>query len=782
MANTARNGEPLERLHGTIERVTFHSEESGFCVLRVRVRGRSELVAVIGKAPSVGPGEFVEASGRWVEDRQHGMQFQAVELRVVAPSTREGIEKYLASGMIRGVGPHFAKKLVEAFGDQVFEVIEKEPERLRRLRGVGPKRVSRLVAAWTEQRAVREIMVFLQSHGVGTARAVRIYKVYGDDAVETVTANPYRLALDIHGIGFLSADRIAGHVGIATDSPLRVRAGVRHVLQEHAGQGHCAVRLDRLREDTATLLEVPDDAVLDAIEVEASEDRVVLDPVDGEPAAWLTPLHQAEIGVASRLARLIGGAPPWGAGLAVERAIPWVAERTGVDLSPSQRRAVETALRNKVTVVTGGPGVGKTTLINSLLRIVRAKQIEPLLCAPTGRAAKRMTESTGLEARTIHRLLEFDPRTGGFKRGSERPLATELVVLDEASMVDIVLMHALLRAIPDDAALWIVGDVDQIPSVGPGTVLADVIASGVVPTVRLTEIFRQAAESAIVVNAHRIHAGEMPAIGDPEQDDADFVVVTAGTPEEIADKVRQLVAERIPKRYGFDPRRDIQVLTPMNRGNLGTRALNADLQRALNAGAEPRIERFGWTWAPGDKVIQTVNDYDKDVFNGDIGVIAAIDTADRAMTVRFDDRAVEYAFDELDELALAYAITIHKAQGSEYPAVVVPLSTQHFTMLDRNLLYTAVTRGRKLVVIVAQTKALGIAVRTARTRARVTDLAARLRARPSTPRAPERRVTSGRSGRSPPWRTARSRTRRIAAGALRGPGRRCRSVAGGSLR
>jgi len=726
MADATRDGEATERLHGSIERVTFHSEESGFCVLRVRVRGRRDLATVVGKAPSVSPGEFVEAVGRWANDRQHGQQFQADDLRVVAPSTREGIEKYLASGMIKGVGPHFAKKLVEAFGDRVFEVIEKEPERLRRLPGVGPKRVSRLIKAWTEQRAVRDIMVFLQSHGVGTARAVRIYKVYGDDAVEIVTANPYRLALDVHGIGFLSADRIANEVGIARDSPLRIRAGVRHVLQEMAGQGHCAATLQRLREETARMLDVPEDAVRVAIDAEAVEGNVVLDPIAGEPAVWLAALHQAEVGVARGLARLLAGPPPWGSDLRVDRAIPWVEERAGIELSASQRRAVETALRHKATVITGGPGVGKTTLVNSLLRIVRAKGIEPALCAPTGRAAKRLTESTGIEAKTIHRLLEFDPKTGSFKRDPARPLDADLVVLDEASMVDVVLMNALLRAIPDATALWVVGDVDQIPSVGPGAVLADVIASERVPTVRLTEIFRQAAESSIVVNAHRIHAGEMPALGEDGDAAADFFVILAETPEEIADKVRQLVVERIPRRFGLDPFRDVQVLTPMNRGNLGTRALNAELQLRLNPDAQPRIERYGWTWAPGDKVIQTVNDYEKDVFNGDIGVIAGIDPGEGEIGVRFDERTVAYDFSELDELALAYATTIHKAQGSEYPAVVLPLSTQHYTMLDRNLLYTAVTRGRQLVVIVAQAKALGLAVRTARTRHRLTDLAARL--------------------------------------------------------
>jgi exodeoxyribonuclease V alpha subunit len=727
MAERGREDGATERLHGSIERVTFHSEETGFCVLRVRVRGRAEHATVVGKAASVRPGEFVEATGHWQRDRQHGLQFRAGELRIVAPSTREGIERYLASGMIRGAGPHFARKLVEAFGERVFEVIEQEPERLRQLPGVGPKRASRLIQAWSEQRAVRDIMVFLQSHGVGTARAFRIYKAYGDDAVERVTENPYRLALDVHGIGFLSADRIARQVGIALDSPIRARAGVRHVLQEHAGQGHCAVFVARLREDTSRLLEIPEDAVDAAIRAEAEDASIVLDPIAGEPAAWLARLHVAEVGIAAEVARLEAGDPPWGRQLDVARAIPWVAERTGIRLAPSQRHAVEVALRNKITVVTGGPGVGKTTLVHSLLRIVQAKKVEPVLCAPTGRAAKRMSESTGLEARTIHRLLEFDPKTGAFQRDRDRPISGDLIVLDEASMVDVALMHALLRAIPSDAALWIVGDVDQIPSVGPGHVLGDLIASERIPTVRLTEIFRQAAQSSIVVNAHRIHAGEMPALGEPRDGGGDFFVVPAESPEDVAAKLFELVVHRIPRRFGVDARRDVHVLTPMNRGDLGTRALNAALQERLNPGGRPRIDRLGTTWAVGDKVLQTVNDYDKDVFNGDVGIIGDIDVGDATMTVRFDDRDVLYGFQELDELTLAYATTIHKAQGSEYPAVVLVLSTQHYTMLDRNLLYTAVTRGRELVVVVAQTKALGLAVRTARTRRRTTDLAARLR-------------------------------------------------------
>lgn len=716
---------PDGRLGGTVERVTFHSEETGFCVLRVKVRGRRDLATVVGRAASVTPGEFVECEGEWVNDRSHGMQFKARELRVVPPSTLEGIEKYLSSGMVHGVGPHFAKRLVASFGEEVFDVIENEPERLRELPGIGPKRQARIIEAWAEQRAVREIMVFLQSHGVGTARAVRIYRTYGEEAVERVRENPYRLAFDIHGIGFRSADTIAGRLGIPKDSPVRARAGLRHALQEIAGEGHCAAPRDDLVASCARMLEVDEANVAAALETEVSNGDLVAEPIDDVPCVFLAPLHHAEVGVAGHLRRLMNGAAPWGP-IDTSKAVPWVEGKTGLELSPSQRDAVDLALHAKVTVVTGGPGVGKTTLINSLLRVVRAKRARVLLCAPTGRAAKRLAEATRLDARTIHRLLEFDPKTGGFKRGRERPLDTDLVVLDEASMVDVVLMNQLLRAVPGHAALWVVGDVDQIPSVGPGAVLADIIRSEAVPMVRLTEIFRQASASRIIVNAHRINHGEMP-LANEGREETDFFTVYADTPEEIAEKLFQVVTERIPRRFRLDPVRDVQVLTPMNRGGLGTRSLNAELQNRLNPGDQQRVERFGWACAPGDKVIQLVNDYDKDVFNGDIGTVSGVDLQDGRVRVEFDRREVEYEFHELDEMALAYAVTIHKSQGSEYPAVVIPLATQHYTMLERNLLYTGVTRGRKLVVLIGQPKAIAMAVKNRRSARRLTNLEARLR-------------------------------------------------------
>jgi exodeoxyribonuclease V alpha subunit len=724
-----RRGAPtgrVERLEGPIERVTFHSEESGFCVLRVKVRGHRDLVTVVGTAATVNAGEQVEGEGEWVNDRTHGLQFRARTLRVVPPATVEGIEKYLASGMVRGIGPHFARKLVDAFGERVFDVIEREPDRLLELDGIGPRRRERVVQAWGEQKVVREIMVFLQSHGMGTARAVRIYKTYGDAAIDRVRENPYRLALDIHGVGFKTADALAQRLGVAPDSPLRAEAGVRHVLQELSGEGHCAAGRESLAERTASLLEIPAPVVAGAIETELAGGRLVAEDVDGEPSLFLAALHRAETGVAAHLARLLRDPPPWGA-IDPERALPWVEGRTGLVLSDSQRGAVARAVRGKVTVITGGPGVGKTTVVNAILRVVRAKGTEVLLCAPTGRAAKRLAESTGHEAKTIHRLLEIDPRTFEFKRNAEHPLDTDLVVVDEVSMVDVVLMSQLLRAVPDRAALLLVGDADQLPSVGPGAVLADLLASGAVPAARLTEIFRQASASRIVVNAHRINRGQLPLPNEPGGEPSDFYVVTGETPEAVHARLLEVVTERIPRRFGLDPVRDVQVLTPTHRGALGARALNVELQSRLNPDAEPRLVRFGSTYAPGDKVIQTVNDYDKEVFNGDIGRIARIDPEEGTVTVDFDGRPVEYEASELDEVALAYATSVHKSQGSEYPAVVIPLATQHYPLLERNLLYTAVTRGRRLVVVVAQPRALAMAVKNVRASRRVTNLAERLR-------------------------------------------------------
>jgi len=714
-----------ENLQGVVERVTFHSEETGFCVLRVRVRGRRELATVVGRAPVIGPGEMVECAGRWINDSTHGLQFRAEELRVIPPSTKRGIEKYLSSGMVRGIGPHFAKKLVHAFGEHVFDVIENEPQRLQELPGIGPKRSAQVTAAWSEQRVVREIMVFLQSHGVGTARAVRIYKTYGDDSVAVVRDNPYKLALDVHGIGFRSADRIASSLGVPADSPLRARAGVRHVLLEMSNDGHCTSLRDKLVEASCTLLEITEDIVESALDTEIGEGRLVSEEIDGERYIYLAALYASEVGVASHMNRLMRGESAWKE-IDTGKAVPWVEGKTGLTLSMSQKEAVALALRGKVAVITGGPGVGKTTLVNSLLQIVLAKKARVLLCAPTGRAAKRLGESAGIEAKTIHRLLEFDPHFGGFKRDRDRPLKADLIVLDEASMVDVVLMNQLLRAIPDGASFWIIGDVDQIPSVGPGTVLADIIRSEAVPTVRLTEIFRQAAHSRIIVNAHRINQGKMP-LGSNKDEGTDFYFIPAAEPEEISEKLLHIVLERIPTRFGYHPVRDVQVLTPMNRGGLGARSLNVELQKRLNPGAEPRIERFGWTFAPGDKVIQTVNNYDKEVFNGDIGTVEAIDPLDKVLTVDFDRRLVQYDLHQLDEISLAYAITIHKSQGSEYPVVVIPLAMQHYLLLERNLLYTGVTRGKNLVVVIGQQRALGKAVGTIRSGSRRTHLLRRLR-------------------------------------------------------
>ncbi len=720
-----------EAISGSVERVTFHSEESGFCVLRVKVRGHKDFVTVTGSAAAIAPGEFIECQGNWLNDKNYGLQFKSHRLVVVPPTTLEGIEKYLGSGMIKGIGQHFAKKLVKAFGESVFDVIEETPDRLLELSGIGAKRKDRVVSAWAEQKVIREIMVFLQSYGVGTSRAVRIYKTYGNEAVAKVSENPYRLALDIHGIGFKTADTIAQKLGIPKDSLIRAQAGVRHVLQELSGVGHCASQREKLVESSSQLLEISPELASTAIDTEVKVGNLVEEIIDQRQVVYLTPLHKAELGVAAGLTRLAnlkreGDPVPWSY-IDADKAIPWVEDKAKIQLSDSQKQAVILALQNKVLVITGGPGVGKTTLVNSILRIIAAKQADILLCAPTGRAAKRLSESTGLEAKTIHRLLEFDPKAFGFKRNRENTLKADVIVVDEASMIDIVLMNQLLKAVPDSAVLLLVGDVDQLPSVGPGAILSDIIASEVIPVVRLTEIFRQAATSKIIVNAHRINQGKMPAQAGKQEALSDFYFVPADTPEEISEKVLQIVCERIPKRFGLDAIKDVQVLTPMHRGGLGSRSMNIELQKRLNSNSGPQVTKFGWSYGAGDKVLQTVNNYDKEVFNGDIGTISSIDLEESEIVIEFDGREVKYEVSELDEISLAYATSIHKSQGSEYPAVVIPLATQHFMMLERNLLYTAVTRGKKLVVIVGQPKALAMAVKNQKSTQRLTALAHRLR-------------------------------------------------------
>ncbi len=534
----------LERLTGVVERVTFQSPQSGFCVLRLQVRGQREVVTLVGTVAQVAPGEYVNAQGQWVQNQTHGRQFQARQLRVLLPSTPAGIEKYLGSGLVPGIGPHFAKVLVQAFGEAVFDVIEQEPQRVLTLPGIGPKRHARVLAAWADQKAIRAIMVFLHSHGVGTASAARIYKAYGVDAITRMQENPYQLALDIYGIGFKTADALAQRLGLSPDSVPRAQAGIRHVLQTLSEQGQCAVPQAQLLIAAAQLLAIPSAVITEALTAELTQGHVIVETIADQPCIFLAPLHRAELGVAFHLRRLLALPPPWPI-IATEKALPWVEQQTGVTLSASQRAAVAQTVNAKVTIITGGPGVGKTTVVNSILRILRAKGVRVLLCAPTGRAAQRLAESTGLEAQTIHRLLawQFQARDG--PPSPQRTLDTDLVVIDEVSMVDVVLMNQLLRTLAERTAFLLVGDVDQLPSVGPGNVLADLIASGGIPTVRLTEIFRQAATSQIIVNAHRINQGLLPQR--PAQTAAsDFYLLEAATPEEIAEKVLRVVRERIP--------------------------------------------------------------------------------------------------------------------------------------------------------------------------------------------------------------------------------------------
>jgi exodeoxyribonuclease V alpha subunit len=694
-----------EDLDAVVEGITFQNDESGFCVLRARTK--KARCTIVGHFPGAREGDSIRATGEWREDVRYGLQFAAESIVPRRAEGRAQIEAFLGSGAIRGIGPSTAALMWTHFREKVFDVLDQEPGRLRELPGIGAKRAAMIAESWRATQSMRELLVFLADSGIGQSRAARIQKLYGADAVRLIRENPYRLARDIRGIGFTTADQLALKLGLARDAPERLRAGVRYALEQAALDGHCALPAAELLRNSVELLGVPSELVAAAVAHEVAERRLTATTLEGVEAVALPRLFRAEQEVGRALLRLVSGKPPWPA-ISIPKALQWVEKQTGLRLAASQRAAIETVLQSKVTVITGGPGVGKTTLVNSILRILDAKEVDVALAAPTGRAARRLAESTNRPAMTIHRLLEFSPESGTFGRSRDEPLDCDLLVIDEASMVDVQLMAAVVQALQQHAALLLVGDVDQLPAVGPGQVLGDVIRSGAIPTVRLTEVFRQAAESSIVVNAHRINHGDVPDLRNAEGIDFFFAKATG---EQLAERIVKLVCERIPAKFGFDPLRDVQVLAPMRRT---VDALNIALKRALNRSSmtadAPRIERMGTSFHAGDKVMQTVNDYEKEIFNGDIGVIRDLDPEQGTALIDFDDREVEMIDEDFDDIVLSWATTIHKSQGSEYPAVVIALTRQHSIMLQRNLLYTAVTRGRKLVVIAGEEEAVKRAV------------------------------------------------------------------------
>ncbi len=718
---------PWSTLQGQIERVTFYNDENDFTIARLSVPGYHDLVTVKGTLMAPTPGQVLRITGEWINHPQFGEQFQIVRYTTLVPATSAGIEKYLGSGLIKGIGPVMAKRMVDKYGEDTLKVIEEDPQKLLEVDGVGPKRVAKIGKAWSDQKEIREVMVFLQSHGVSSTFAAKIFKQYGNQSIDVVKENPYRLAEDIFGIGFVTADRIAQNLGIEKDSPLRASAGIIYVLNQLANEGHVCYPYQALVDKAREMLEVDPEIPVQGLSTLEASNKVVLEPLDdldADTAVYLSALLACERSVASRLKTLLI-APLLRKKIDADKAVEWVQEQLALSLAGNQVSAVKLAVEQKVMAITGGPGTGKTTIINAVLKIFGRLGIDILLAAPTGRAAKRMTETTGHEARTIHRLLEFSPHKGGFQKNEEQPLKCDLLVVDEASMIDTILMHHLLKAVPLHAMVIMVGDVHQLPSVGPGSVLKDIIASGAVPVAYLTEIFRQAEGSSIVVNAHLINKGTVPSLETPHGHQSDFYFVEKDEPEDVLRIILELVTGRIQKAFGFDPIEDVQVISPMNRGVVGARNLNIELQKALNR-REDGVTRGGRNYRVGDKVMQIRNNYDRDVYNGDIGRITRINIEDQELSVVFDGRTVTFDYSDLDELVLAYAVTVHKSQGSEYPCVVIPLVSQHYVMLQRNLVYTAITRGKKLVVVVGSKRALTMAVRNDKTQKRYTNLKARL--------------------------------------------------------
>jgi exodeoxyribonuclease V alpha subunit len=729
-----------DTLKGSVERITYYAGDTGFSVLRLKPARRSGipqgattrdgLVTVVGELPEVSPGESLRLTGSWITHAKHGRQFRAEKCQQILPATVEGLRRYLGSGMIKGIGPVMANRIVRKFGVKTLEVIDQDPGRLREVLGIGAKRVKQIETAWEEQKAIKEVMIFLQSHGVSTRLAVKIYKQYGDAAVDVVQSDPYRLARDVWGIGFKTADKIARDMGLPDDAPTRIEAGVIYTLNQQAEEGHVYLPQAELTVKASELLAVKEEQVAYAIERLEAGEHVRREAVGGEREAetdgglgvYLAPFFYSELGVTNRL-RAMAESP--GTRLHSLRAAAGL-PLTNLDLQLSQGQLgmVSAALTHKVSILTGGPGTGKTTALQALIQALRSHHRTFALASPTGRAAKRLSEATGQPAQTIHRLLEFSPAEG-FKRNEENPLDVDMVIVDEASMLDLVLTNNLLKAIDPHSHLILVGDVDQLPSVGAGDVLRDIIASGVAAVTRLEVIFRQAKDSLIVTNAHRINQGRLPLT---PRSAGDFFLFVEPDPDKAAALLVDIVRHRIPHKFGMDPLEDIQVLSPMYRGSTGVAVLNGQLQEALNPASPDRPERHmgGRTFRVGDRLMQTRNNYDKDVFNGDIGRLVAIDGVEQTAVIDYDGRKVVYDWMELDEVVHAFAITVHKAQGSEYPAVVVPLTMQHYLMLQRNLLYTAVTRAKKLVVLVGTKKAIAMAVRNDKVTRRYTALDWRL--------------------------------------------------------
>jgi exodeoxyribonuclease V alpha subunit len=721
---------PLERLKGQIERITYTNEENGYTIARVKVFGRQDLVTIVGNLTAPTPGEILNMKGQWTTHPKFGEQFKVVYYNTAVPATVYGIRKYLGSGLIKGIGPVIAERIVKQFGENTLDVIEQKTSDLEQVDGIGRKRIAMIRRAWDDQKEIREVMLFLQTHGVSSGYATKIYKQYGNDSISVIQDNPYRLAMDIFGIGFVTADHIAEKMGIAKNSPIRAKAGMLYVLHQLADEGHVYYPYEDLIARSREILEIERDTVVDALGAAALEKHIVIEDLNDDmdnfrenyKAVYLAKFYICETQIAYRL-KVLGDSPKSTRMVNTERAIAWVQEKLSIQLARKQIQAIQCAIESKLMVITGGPGTGKTTIISGILKIYEQLGVKIMLAAPTGRAAKRMSETTGHPAKTIHRLLEYSMAKHGFQKNAEHPLKCDLLIIDECSMIDTVLMHHLLKALPSRTIVLFVGDVHQLPSVGAGNVLGDIISSGTCPVVALTEIFRQASRSRIIVNSHKIKNGVFPAISDAM--DNDFYFIQKENPDDVLSIILELAHKRIPDRFGFDPMKDIQVLVPMHKGLIGAGNLNSQLQRVLNPGQDS-ITRGEKIFRVDDKVMQIRNNYDKQVFNGDIGIIQQIRPEDRELYIHFDGRNVKYDYAELDEIVLAYAISIHKSQGSEFPAVIIPILTQHYVLLQRNLIYTAITRGKKLVVMVGTKKALAIGIKNDKILKRYTRLSQRL--------------------------------------------------------